>query len=184
MSLSTAMAHVARTIALAFLTSERMEDLHVRAAEVLVDTGHYLDVLDRATQVPDALVARAAGQLGYGVARDRLVRAGIPVEHPALVHHPGAPPDLGLVERARALIGSTPARACELLVRAARDPKHPLCDSAFDLLLVIWLGARRYALGVVGDPRARPVLLAALDDPTLADARLLVMSALADTRGP
>jgi hypothetical protein len=180
---------VARTIALAFLASERMTDRHVRAAEVLVDTNHAIDVLDHAARLPNEVIARAANQLAYEVARERLVRAGLSTEHPALVDHAGAPPDLGLFDRARSLIGSEPSRACDLLVRAARDPRHPQHDAAYDLLLDvgrgdIWLGARRYALhalGVIGDPRARPVLLAALDDPTLADARLLIVSALADT---
>lgn len=85
------------------------------------------------------------------------------------------------------LAEADPARSCEALGRVSRDPGHPDRERAYRHLLALARGsagqrARRFALhrlGEVGDPEATPVLLDALADPSLADARLLVLSALA-----
>jgi hypothetical protein len=183
----------ARAVTLAFLDQPRLAAQHDAAAVMLLEVSPdgAADLLARAPSLPTAVVATAAAHLPYPEARRRLLRAGMDADHPALTDHPGAPPpplDLTLGPRGAALYASDPAGGCELLVRAARDPRHPHRDAAFATLVDLARDgrdprARRYALhalGRVGDPRAAPTLREALADPTLSGARLLVLSALAD----
>lgn len=173
----------ARLVALGFLDSARFEDEGPAAVEVLltaVDDGPQL-VVERAAAIALHSVTAAARRLPYAEVCPRLGR-----EHPALIDHPGAPVERTIVTKAYALIATDPAAATERLADVAGDSRYQYAEDAFTVLLEL-AGApydarvRRHAiyrLGLLGDARAEPVVRAALEEPLLQDARVLVETAL------
>jgi hypothetical protein len=178
----------ARAIALAFLDSEWLTSRAESAAEALVASGPDggREVIDRASRLPPIVVASAARSLPYAEARERLLGAGATETHLAIVTHPDVPADRTLLARAEELAAARGDEAAEILAGVAAAQHHPDRDRAFARLLELGSGARGdaarpgalFQLGQLGDARATPVLIEALDDPSLAGSSALVCAAL------